>query len=375
MASILVLLIIVGLAVLVFFKVPLVQALATLVMSLVSSFVAFGYYEMVGGLLAGFVASLATWASLISFLLLFVLVFAILQTGVVTLLRGKIDLGTLAERIGRPICGVLLGLIFSGVLLTALSLAPLSSSLPYARFDSSRPDPGAPKAAMLNPDGFVAGWFNLVSGGSFRALYKPAGFGVVRAGFIDQLSLNRLAQGVPLSTSGKTLALEVPSKEGVWYAPSNLTDAEGADVSSSAGERLMVVRFGIRKKTFKDASPFTLSQVSVVAKSRADAANVLLGTGTAVYPLGILAGPRTMARKRLTEKISIESKKVEGSVQWIDFVFAIPSDLSPVLARFKLNNAAALSAVVEADQAPAHVPFTAVMPSASSENASEPEAQ
>lgn len=344
MASILVIIIILALAVLAFFKVPMVQALATIVVALVSSFVAFGYYDVVGGLLAGFVEGLAPWAQMISFMLLFILVFAVLQTGVVTLLRGQISLGKLPERIGRPICGMVLGWIVAGALVTALWLAPLGNNLPYSRFDSRQPKLDAAKGLLFNADGAVAGWFGMVSSGSFKAIRKPASFGVVRAGFLDQMSLNRLVDKVARSTEEK--ALIAPPKHGVWEAPGTLVDTEGETIPTTAG-RWMVVRLGIRKKALRDASPFTLAQVSIVCKDRASADQRVAGSGQAVCPIGFLVGPSKVQRQRLTEKIPVDSRRVQESQQWIDFVVSVPGDMVPVLGRFKLNNAVTLSAVTD----------------------------
>lgn len=350
MASILVIILILALAVLAFFKIPVVQVLATIVVALVSSFVAFGYYEIVGNLLAGFVASLAAWAQAISFMLLFVLVFAVLQTGVVTLLRGNISLGDLPEKIGRPICGMVLGWIAAGVLLTALWLSPVGGTLPYSRFDASRPDTETPQGVLLNADGMVAGWFKMVSSGSFRAIHKPASFGVVRADFLDQMSLCRLKETAKRATQES--ALMAPKKSGVWEAPVDLVDTEGESVTAPGGRQLTVVRLGVRTKALLDASPFNLAQVSVVCKSPNGSDSAVSGRGEAVYPVGYLMTPQTMDRKSLLAEIKIDSKKVKESPQWIDFVFPVPSDMVPVLGRFKLNNAVLLSSPVNAEEAP-----------------------
>jgi len=349
MASILVIIVILALGVLAFFKIPIVQALATIVVALVSSFVAFGYYEIVGNLLAGFVEGLAAWAQTISFLLLFILVFAVLQTGVITLLKGKISLGHLVEQIGRPICGLVLGWITAGVLLNAMWLAPLGSSLPYSRFDSSRPEPEAPQGVLLNADGMVAGWFQMISGGSFRAIHKPASFGVVRAGFLDQMSLCRLDEKITRAT--KETALKAPKKNGVWESPVGLLDGEGQALENSDGQQLMVVRLGISKKAVREG-PFNLAQVSVVCKSRDGSGPTVTGRGEAVYPIGYLTTPKQVELKSLTAEISIDADKVKESTQWIDFVVPVPRDMVPVLGRFKLNNAALLSSAVSAEEVP-----------------------
>jgi hypothetical protein len=202
---------------------------------------------------------------------------------------------------------------------------------------------------LLNADGMVAGWFDLVSRGSLRALRKPASFGVVHAGFLDQMALNRLQVKASLVTQK---ALEAPSKNGIREVPVNLTDTHGDVVNAPAGSRLQVIRLGIRKQALKEAHPFTLAQVSVVCQSSAAAGSALSGQGVAVYPLGYLTPDKQLDRNSslVTPMPAIDGSKVKKSQQWIDFVFAIPNDKTPVLARFKRNNVVTLSAVTDEDE-------------------------
>jgi hypothetical protein len=125
MVSAVVLLIIAGCAAFQYFKGTIVRAFATIVIAVFASIVAFGFFEILADVLikrgdSGGMLSLVPWAQALSFLLLFVLTFAILQTAIVQLTRMKIDLGFWPERIGRPVLGIILGLIVSGILLTFL---------------------------------------------------------------------------------------------------------------------------------------------------------------------------------------------------------------------------------------------------------------
>ena len=172
MASLIILLIIAGCVAYQYLKGTLVRAFATIIITICASIVAFGYFETFAGV---FVSQrtvteqsvLASWAQPLCFVLLFVLTFAILQTALIFLTLQPVDLGVLPERIGRVVCGIFLGLILSGNLLTALVIAPLPNKYPYQRFDDISPDAERPNKALLNADGFATGWFSMVSNGSF----------------------------------------------------------------------------------------------------------------------------------------------------------------------------------------------------------------
>ena len=87
-------------------KGDITRGVATIFIAFISSFLAFGYYEWLAVFLSGYVASVGPWAQLICFALLFVVGFALLQTGLIAVLRDPIDLGDLAEKINpylRPL--------------------------------------------------------------------------------------------------------------------------------------------------------------------------------------------------------------------------------------------------------------------------------
>ncbi|MHC4074662.1 MAG: hypothetical protein ACYTGS_21980 [Planctomycetota bacterium] len=194
MASLVVVSIILGCAVFQYFKGTIVKAFATIIIAICAGMVAFGFFEVSANYLisrgdSGTLLSIAPWAQTLCFILIFVVVFALLQTGATYLLRHPIDLGFLPERIGSVICGLILGLIVSGLLLTALAMGPLSLSYPYKRFDPMRLKPDAPDKALLNVDGFATSLFSMVSKGSFRG---KRSFATIHPNYLDQLFLNRL---------------------------------------------------------------------------------------------------------------------------------------------------------------------------------------
>lgn len=365
MAGLAVVLIILGCAAYQYFKGTLVKALATLIISICASVVAFGYFEALANIIIshvseGRLASLLPWAHSLCFVLLFILTFAGLQTAASQLMRQPVDLGLIPERVGRIVCGIFLGLISSGLLLTALAMAPLPNKYPYQRFDPRNPDATSPSKVFLNADGFAAGWFSMISNGSFRPIINPKSFAALRPDFLDQLFLNRhnIADGVPLVTA--QMAIEVPRKNGAWFAPEGLKDSNGNPVLSKSGHSIAIVRVGIKGSAIRDAGQFTLSQIRLICKSgKAQNENPFIGKGKNAYPVGYLKAANQLQEKKLTDQIKLTGEDFADNqpVKWIDFAFYVPNDSVPAFLEFKLNNIVEVPPPVSADQAPPPAPF------------------
>lgn len=357
MVSLAMLVIILACAAVLYLKGTLVQGLTLVLNALLASFVAFAFFETLATLLTKYAASMTAWAQMICFLLLFVLVLAVLQTIAMQLGKEKIDLGLWPERVGRIVCGILLGYIVTGNLLLALGAAPLPSGYPYARFGERSPDPSKPDKPALSPDGFLTGLFGTVSKGSFAALGEAKSFAVLHANYLDHLYLNRLkgAKSVPLMTS--TPALSVSLKASVWEAPAELRDTEGQPLPARGGENLMLVRVGIKKSALKDASMFTLAQLRLICVPKGTSDNPLAGQGQAVYPIGYIGPGGRLERKSLDRVISIKSSDVPDKARDIDFAFYVPSQLAPALIGFKKNNLEKVSSLVSGEDIPQPIPF------------------
>ena len=364
MGSLIVVLVIAGCVAYQYLKGTLVKAFATIIIAICASIVAFGYFENLANIVVshsaeGRFASLIPWAHLLCFALLLILTFAILQTAASQLTRQPVDFGFLPERIGRVICGVLLGLIASGLLLTALAMAPLPSKYPYERYDPRSPDIENPNKVLLNADGFATGWFGMMSNGSFRAISNPKSFAALRPDFLDQLFLNRhnIADGVPTLTSSQ--AIEIPAKNGAWYAPEDIKYSDGKPVSPRSGEVLTIVRVGIKRSAIKDAGQFTLSQLRLVCRQKGDAETAFLGKGKNIYPVGYLKAANQIQEKKLNDQIKIEREDFSENetAKQIDFAFYVPGDFVPLVVEFKLNNIAEVPLPVSADRAPPPAPF------------------
>jgi hypothetical protein len=349
MINLIVLVILAACAAGMYLKGTLVQAVTMVFNALLAGFAALAFHETLAGYVVKYVPGFAAWAPLIGFMLLFVVIFALLQTAAMQIHKEKTDMGLWAERIGRAVCGLLLGYLLAGNLLLAVAMAPLPGTYPYPRFEDRDPNPAQPRKPLLSPDGFVSGLFSAASQGSLSALGQPRSFGMLHAGFVDTLYLNRQKppQQVPIAT--KDPALEVV-RGGVREAPATLRGEDGQPPSVPGDHKLMIVRAAIRKSTFPDAGKFTLSQWRLICGPKG-LTNPLAAKGQVVYPLGYLSSAGVLQRKTLDDLTTIVANEVRGTSKAYDLVFSVPSDLVPVLIGFKRNNLEQLSTAAVADDA------------------------
>jgi hypothetical protein len=377
MASLAVMLIILGCGALMYFKGTTFKAFAMIIIAIFSSVVSFGYFEVLSNVIIsrgneGSLLSLVPWAQTLCFVMLFIVTFGLLQTAATFLVRHQVDLGFLPELIGRITCGIILGFIISGLLLTALQMAPLPHSYPYQRFDPSSLDPDNPRGVLLNADGFAVGLFGIISNGSFSSKNS---FRTIHPNYLDQLFMNRLI-GETSNVSSVYPAIEVP-KPGVWpaseavkkqvenfiselrtrggkvaYGPGGKSVA--IPISTNESYNPTIVRVGIKKRAISgeakvNGGVFTPTQLRLICtRSTGEAVNA--------YPMGYL---KTKDEMEISPEIKIATADIEGNARYIDFVFCVPSGYEPTLVEFKLNSIVEIptGAIVSADQAPAVSPF------------------
>jgi len=384
MASIAVVLIILGCAAYQYFKGTFIRAFATIIIAVCASVAAFGFFEVLANV---FISKgdnsrflpLVPWAQTLCFTLLFIVVFGALQTGMMFLTRRPVDLGFMPERVGRVVCGIFLGLLLSGFLLTALGMAPLSnkyrSIFSYQRFDGKR------SKVLLNADGFATGLFSIISKGS---LSGKRSFATIHPDFLDQVHLNRLISGTSTLTCNPP-AISLP-KPAVWPAPQSLSEQVSQIVSQlnrqgklkdeSTGKSISmpgpgsdyqptIVRVGIKRRALSikpkiNVGVFILPQLRLICKRQGYGDDPLAGTGINIYPIGHL---KAADQIQVSTNIEIDRHDFEddkAGEKWIDFVFCIPRDYVPVLLEFKQNSIVEIAkrAIVTADQAPPPVFFT-----------------
>jgi hypothetical protein len=398
MASLLVVVIILGCTAYQYFKGTFVKALATIIISIFSCIVAFGYFEILANIILSRSNNssyifIAPWALSLCFMLLFILTFAILQTASVQLIHKSIDLGFLPERIGRVICGILLGYIISGLLLTGLEMTPLPTKHPYQRFNPTKLEPENPNKVLLNANGFVTGLFSTVSNGS---LSGKRSFATIHANYLDQLFLNRLFEKPSLVTSSIP-AIEIP-RPAVWPTSEALRkqidefiselNSRGRLTDETTGRQVpmpgwiksgyepTIVRIGFKRGALNrderiNAGVFAQSQLRLICKRRGFGQEPLSGDARNVYPIGYLNAPD---RIQITPEIELKRDDFDNNTKFIDFVFCIPNGFEPVLVEFKLNSIVEIpsKAIVSSDQAPPAATF-GQPPSEPEETTEEPE--
>jgi len=176
--------------------------------------------------------------------------------------------------------------------------------------------------------------------------------------------MNRIKGSQDVSIRTSTPAIGIPSKGGVWEAPSSLRDAEGKPLPARPGESLMLVRIEIKKSALNDAGKFTLSQLRLVCTPKGGSEHPLAGRGTGVHPIGFVGRGGRLEEKTLTEIITIQSADVPDNVKEIDFAFYVPSNMVPTLVQFKQNNVARVSAIVSGEDTPEALPFEGAAPTA-----------
>lgn len=363
-ANLVVAIIILGCPALLYLKGTFVKAFAAIIIAIVSGMVAFGFFEALANMLIsrgddGYLLSIAPWAQMLCFILIYVAVFALLQTGAIYLLQDPVDLGFLPERIGRIACGIVLGLIVSGFLLTALAMGPLSLKYPYQRFDPESFKPNEPKGVLLGVDGFATGLFTMVSKGSFSG---KRSFATIHPNYLDQLFFNRLIATETTSIiSNKFPAIAVSRKAAVWRATKTIADqadslindlrsgsgrvklADGKfvslPVSTEGSYDVTIVRVGILKSALRgdpriNGGVFTPSQLRLICKRKSSGEERFAGEAVNVYPIGHL---RTADQIQVAAEMKVTSEG-GGTEQLIDFVFCVPSGHEPVMVQYKLNS-------------------------------------
>ena len=306
------------------------QSICTLWFAIISTILAFAYYESAANLLVsrGYVAS---YAHMGCFAILFLLGFVLLKTVGGYIIGANIDLGSMAKLVSGIVCGLLCGIIFAGNLLIVIGMAPVQSSLLYSRFDPESPvSVNNPAKPVLNADGFVTGLFNMVSSGSMRSEHS---FAVLHSNFISQNHLNRLKiKDEVLPVCGNE-SLFVPKGENLhplrhWKT----TDQD-----------MVLVRAEIANKKIGDGGAANASgQVTFIpaqmrliySEGTKSSNNPFSGKAKVAYPTGIIQDGQ-FEKKDLSDVLNSESGEIINRKLVLDMAFELPQGAKPLLLEFK----------------------------------------
>ena len=340
-----------------YLKSTLLKSFMMLMSALLACIITFTYFEKLAGILSGY-EYVGQWAQPGIFILLFLLTFAIFVSISEKLIIQNLILGDRLDLGGRLFFGALLGFFLSGMLLTAVGMMPIPAKWPYERFPAASEnadiDPARPGKALLNPDGFVSGFYSWVSQGS---LSGEKSFAVLHADYIDQLHLNRhkADSEIMIITGADSLRVKA-----AWEPPAALKGASAENpFTEKAGTRPIIVRAAIKSGEIKDGGAmgedgmvsFTLSQVRLICKSK-DNASDITGSATVAYARGYIKSENAVETKSLADEIKLSRSDFSSGSKWFDFVFDVPIAAVPVLLEFKQNAVASVPPLAGSDKIP-----------------------
>ena len=339
---------------------------ATFAAAVFGVIVAFAYYEPLTNMLLsrGYGGQ---WASSGIYVALFVLTFVVIRTAADFMFGQDVELGNVITKTTAVICGVLTGLIISGVVLVALAMAPIPAKWHYARLGDGvsavtiAKNIRSPVTPLIRADGIVTGLFAGISRGS---LSSKKSFAVYHTDFLNQVHLNNYKAKEKVYSVAGNKAVRVPKK--------------GVRKLDSDNDNLTVVRIEVKNADVKRGGArsaegdvaFTLGQVRLICKKKGQADT--RGSAIAVYPEGRIVSRRRAdkdAKKknltgvmngRVLEKRSLDKIIKLGRDEFmiggksadarVDLAFDVPSSMEAVLLEFKQNVAVEVPASTPASE-------------------------
>jgi len=344
-----------------YLKSPVIASFAMLISSIVAAIVSFSYYELLAGMLVN-AGRGGQWAHPGCFAILFVVAFIVLRVACDYLVGTNIDFGVLITRSTAVICGLLTGMIASGILVITIAMMPFSPKWPYARFEVNRPltvsNIRSANKSFLNTDGLASGLFSWISKGSMSS---KKSFAVYHADFLNQIHLNRLTPEAKKDELGTSRSVSEPGvKRPIIVASSKAINVSKTGLTRREDGRAVVEMNISGKKIVNGGAAdenrivsFTLSQVSLVCKEKNQPSNTT-GSGVAVYPEKYILG-----EKRNTDEVSLGERITfsrsdftgAGGRAPIKMVFDVPDSMRPILLRFKQNAVVGLPEKSTAEEA------------------------
>lgn len=315
------------------------SALILFVLSVVSSVVAFGFYEnLYSGLL---IQWLPGEGEAVSLMAIFLLTLLVLRLIVDLGMKGNVLLPAKADRVGGAVMGFFAGMVMTGMAMTAVQLLPFDHEiLGFARYTSGASGRLTTNGLFLGPDSFASGLAGLILDGSLSGKDPDSSFEANHPDFLGQIDARRSAG--PMVKGVKDASVSV---ERMWW-PERL----GAN-SPDSGMKYLAVRVKP-----SGAEAFTPAQFRLVARNA--------GRIQTFMPRGAGDGG---------EPAQVELLQVYSTPKTLDLVYQVPQSLSK--AWYVAYNGWAKGEIAEEKQKdatpPAMAPSGTARSSAGQSNASE----
>ena len=177
---------------------------------------------------------------------------------------------------------------------------------------------------------------------------------------LNEIYLNRIRKNENNSIIAGDQAIEVKTAR---LAPSELVfTPDNQPLNPGSGKKTVIIQAGISHRTVKEGGAlarvetgvvtFTMAQVRLLCKA-SDSAKNLGGSSQVVYPVGILRNENSVDRKNLTDEMLLtRTDFAGGGTKWLDFVFYIPTDTTPVMLQFKMNAVAPVGKLQKIEEKP-----------------------
>jgi hypothetical protein len=360
LAELAVIVVTLAMVIFVYLKGTLIKSFVILISALVAATVAMSFFETLAKLIIGYGFG-GEWIPGAVFLLIFVLVFAILNAIGDQFTPVDLYFGDFPDRAARALVGAFAGFVVAGVILITAAMLPIGTKWPYERFNAEGGSvrPAEPdKSLILNADGFVASFTSWVSQGSMAGKKSLALF---HPDFVNEIHLNRIGKDENnLSIAGS----DAISVKAAWDANSELiSESNKQSLPTPSGTRPVIVRAAIDAKVVKEGGAlseeggvaFTLAQFRLMCKDK-DSAGDLKGSGEIIYPVGIIKKGNIVEEKKYAEDIIVERSAFDGGAKTLDLVFNVPTDKTPVLLEFKQNAVAQINRLSSGENIPQAIP-------------------
>ncbi|MFA6186750.1 MAG: hypothetical protein WC770_06005 [Phycisphaerae bacterium] len=357
LAELAVVVVVLVMVIFVYLKGTLIKSVGILISVLAASIVTMSFFETLAKLVIGYGFG-GEWMPGTIFLLLFVLVFVILNTICDHFTPVDLYFGDFPDRAARALVGAFAGFVVAGIILLTAAMLPIGTKWPYERFnaESGSVRPTSPdKSLLLNADGFVAGLTSWVSQGSMAG---KKSFALFHPDFVSEIHLNRIGKDDNnLSIAGS----DAISVKAAWDANSELiSETDKKTLSAASGTRLVIVRAALDGRVVKEGGAlsdngsvvFTLTQFRLMCKNK-DSAGDLKGSGEIIYPIGIIKKANIVEEKKNAEDIVVERSSFDSGTKMLDLVFNVPAAKTPVLLEFKQNAVAQITRLVSGENIPA----------------------